>query len=76
MPDPVNAQSNAVYSTPENKRPASAMPEPTDQECDHNIDVSCNLALSASTQWDINVISQETTECDVPASPEILNIDG
>ena len=40
MPGPVNAQSNAVYPPPDNKRPAGPVPETTDQECDHDVDVS------------------------------------
>ena len=55
---------------PQDKGPGSAVPETAYQKHYHDIHVGAQASLPASTQRKIDICSEETGQCHVPALPE------
>src|SRR5712692_9114948 len=63
-------------ASPDHEGPVGAVPKPTEQHGQHQILISIEMAMSASTKRDIQVISQPTAKADVPATPKVLQARG
>src|SRR4030095_9056304 len=64
-----------MQSTPNNKCPVSAMPQSTQEHCEHEINVSADFTFSIATERDVEIIPQPCRERYMPSSPKIRKTD-
>src|SRR6185312_12613768 len=75
-PSPASAferQEKPVPESPENERPAGAMPEATQDEHREQVEDSACVALAVATQRYVQVIAKPRRQRQMPAPPELLN---
>ena len=56
---------------PDDKRPARTVPKAAEQENHHQIERGAALSVPVSAHGNVEVVSEEAGECDMPASPEL-----
>jgi hypothetical protein len=64
-----------MVASPGNERPIRAMPQSAQQHGVHQVSVSEYLSSSSTSQRDIQVISQNGRERDMPAPPKIRKVE-
>ena len=67
----MHGECEAMCPTPCHKVETRAMPQPTQEHCDDEIDILTQLAFAVATQGDINVVANPCGERDVPAPPKV-----
>src|SRR5215472_13615160 len=60
-------------NAPEHERPARAMPEPAQQEHDHEVEITAQPAAPVAAEWNVEVVAEPVGERDVPAAPEFTH---
>src|SRR4030095_6963911 len=73
-PAVVDDKVDAVQRAPHDECPCRAMPEPTEQHGDQQIDVAPRTAVSVAAEGDVEVVAEEAREGDVPAMPELDDV--
>ena len=63
-------EKKAVIEAPDDERPFRAVPQPAQQEDDHQIEIRPVRAGSASAERDIEIVPEPGGQRDVPAAPE------
>src|SRR5436853_7697244 len=68
---PLEREHSAVHSPPDDEVPRRAMPEPTEEHGEDQVNVSAAESAPVSAQGDVKILAQPGGERDVPAPPEI-----
>ncbi|MPM30244.1 hypothetical protein SDC9_76792 [bioreactor metagenome] len=65
-----------MEQTPEEKRPARAVPEAADEKHQQDVAVGPQLSFSAAPQREVQALPQERGQRDVPALPKFPHAQG
>ena len=75
LPGVVDHQVDAVQPAPDHEGPAGAVPQPAEQHRDHQVGVAARRAAPVAAERDVEVVAQEARQRDVPAAPEVDDVD-
>ena len=67
----IDDQVETVQQPPENKGPCRTMPQATQYHGRHQVKVTPTRSLHVATERNIEIVTQETGQGDVPTTPEI-----
>ena len=76
VPYAVNDDTESVANAPYDEGPSCAMPEPTDEEHQKDVEQHLWFAAPAAPEGYIDILGEKAVQCHVPASPEILKRGG
>ena len=69
-------QEDPVYDTPDHKVQSLTMPEAADQKNHHDVAVLPHSSLSGASQRKVDVLDKPIIQADMPAVPELFEVDG
>src|SRR5258708_4455307 len=72
----LDTKPDTMDGSPKHGRPVCAVPETTQQHGGHQVSVSLFLSITAADERNIQVITEPSTQADVPAPPKILQAGG
>jgi len=64
---------NTVQATPDDKRPACAVPQTADKEYDEQIEIMSCFGATVAAERNIEIIAEPGGKADMPSRPEFLN---
>lgn len=66
----------SVQQSPYDKGPVGSMPDSAYCECNEDIGIVPSFRATASSQWDVDVVSEPMCQGNVPSVPEVCDTDG
>ena len=69
-------EAHAVEESPENEGPADAVPEAAEEKDDDGVDVACALPAGGVGEGEVDVVAEPVGEGDMPAAPEVGDVEG
>ena len=61
----------AMHEAPNEERPSGAVPDPADEEDNHDIEISAHSSPAVSAERDVEIFCEEAAQGHVPAVPEL-----
>jgi hypothetical protein len=76
LEDAEGGEADAVEESPEDERPADAVPEAAEEKHDDGVEVGGTLPAVGVGERGVDVVAEPVGEGDVPAAPEVGDVDG
>src|SRR4051794_5950689 len=67
-------QEQSMQPAPQHEVPCGAVPQPAEQHRRHQVDMTSRLATAVAAERNVDVVTQELAQRDVPALPEVADI--
>ena len=76
LEDAEGGEADAVEESPEDEGPADAVPEATEEKDDDGVEIGGALPAGGVGEGEVDVVAEPVGEGDVPAAPEVGDVEG